>query len=98
VTDIESNRAESSELPRAQSYEDLTQSYNEKQEAFGKSSKSNTWDNQSIKYNRGKSFSQGSGEEEQQPRRIKARADESWPGRDTRKTQRESQALPSLWS
>lgn len=56
---------------------------NEKQEAFGKSSKSNTWDNQSIKYNLGKSFSQGPGEEEKQPRRIKAGTDESWPGRDT---------------
>lgn len=48
----------------------LTQSYDQKQEAFGKSSKSNT-------YNLGKSFSQGPGEEDKRPRRTKARTDKS---------------------
>lgn len=44
-------------MPRAQGCEDLPQSYSQKQEAFGKSSNSNT-------HNLGKLFSQGPGEEE----------------------------------
>lgn len=51
-------------MPRAQGHEDLTQSYDEKQEAFGKPSKSNT-------YNLGKSSSQGPGEEEETARKDK---------------------------
>lgn len=76
-------------MPGAQGCEDLTQSYDQKQEAFGKSSNSNT-------YNLGKSFSQGPGEEEKQPRRIKARTGKSQPGQDTGEDTEGEPSLPAF--